>query len=203
MTLPIEIKDDNFKAALEWLIPVEGESLCHDSGGWTKYGISQRAYCPNETEAKAKEIINALTFNKAALWYFENYWTKGQLEIFKHPLSLLHFDCVVNAGKAGAVKLLQKALNDCGHPLTVDGVLGKRETIPALLRVQHESIPVLFKYCISQYQHHRLNLWFYLVYEKQYTVVNGKKVLYSQYLKGWMKRHYWLHQHISKILSEN
>lgn len=73
-----------------------------DPGGETKYGIAKKFYrqldIRNLTQAEAIEI------------YRRDYWQKNGLDHIPIYLRLAYFDCVVNQGPGGAVKILQRAL---------------------------------------------------------------------------------------------
>ena len=82
-----------------------------DSGGLTRWGISQRAY-PGED-------IAALTRPRAFALYHRDYWRPLRADELPRGLDLLVFDAAVNQGVAQAVKLLQRVLR-----VSDDGVLG-------------------------------------------------------------------------------
>lgn len=106
-----------------------------DPGGETKWGVSKRSY--PETD------IAALTRDQAERIYLEDYWLssgrqRSGCDRLPYPLSVAHFDCVVNVGnwkttQAGqplyhgrATMILQRALgaDDDGliGPLTLADV---------------------------------------------------------------------------------
>jgi lysozyme family protein len=68
----------------------------HDPGGRTRWGISERTYPALD--------VRALTREQAAALYRQDYWADhGSLQqsgaaAMPWPLSLVHFDCVVNVG---------------------------------------------------------------------------------------------------------
>ena len=83
-----------------------------DPGGETKYGISKRAY-PN------LDIAN-LTVEQATEIYYNDYWSKMNLDLLSDDLLKLHlFDMGVNAGIKTAVILLQRILS-----VVQDGIIG-------------------------------------------------------------------------------
>lgn len=110
----------NFEPAFDWMIPHEGGYADDpmDPGGETKYGISRRAY-PD------LNIAN-LSLEDARAIYLRDYWG-GQpyCRLASQPVANKVFDLAVNMGQAEAHKLLQRALNDCGEHLVVDGELGE------------------------------------------------------------------------------
>jgi lysozyme family protein len=82
-----------------------------DPGGLTNFGISQRAY-PNVN-------IRGLTAQNATEIYRRDYWPAAHGEELPWPLCLFALDHAVNAGPAGAIRILQRELG-----LAVDGVFG-------------------------------------------------------------------------------
>lgn len=89
-----------------------------DPGGETKFGISKRTY-PNLD-------IKHLTESDAQSIYQRDFWEP-------YPYKLLNsqdvankvFDLAVNMGHHRAGEILQQACIDCGHPVVVDGKIGK------------------------------------------------------------------------------
>lgn len=102
-----------FEHSFKILMDLEGnDKLVTDSGGLTKYGISQKAYphldIKNITLADAKAI------------YEMDYWARVHAGDLTWPLNLYVFDCGVNQGTKVAMQLLQKALGD----VAIDGLWG-------------------------------------------------------------------------------
>ena len=83
----------------------------YDSGGQTKYGISQKTY-PNLD-------IKKLTLEQAKRIYKKDYWDVCQCDWIPDALSIALFDFAVNSGVKRAVKSLQAELN-----VPADGVMG-------------------------------------------------------------------------------
>lgn len=82
-----------------------------DSGGLTRYGISQKAYpaldIANLTESQAREI------------YARDYWTACKCQELPPALALCVFDAAVNQGPVYARRTLQQVLR-----VPVDGKIG-------------------------------------------------------------------------------
>lgn len=80
-----------------------GDAMVVDSGGKTKFGISQKAHptlnIPELTRAMAVAI------------YREQYWTPAGCELVPWPFNLIVFDTAVNEGVTQAVKMRLKAYN--------------------------------------------------------------------------------------------
>ena len=106
---------NNFELAVNLTLAKEGVLSDHpdDTGGLTKYGISQTAY-PNLD-------ICALTQDDAIAIYKRDYWDKTKCEQLPYPLDVLTFDASVNHGTKPAVQILQRALG-----VTDDGIIGPK-----------------------------------------------------------------------------
>lgn len=112
-----------FAKAVKVIIELEGGStLVRDSGGLTKYGISQRSY-PHLN-------IEALRHSDAIMLYKQDYWDTVKADTLPHPLSMYMFDAAVNQGPGTAIKMLQKSLH-----IRADGMFGKK-TRAAIDRIQ-------------------------------------------------------------------
>lgn len=106
---------NNFNLAVSITLRREGV-LCNDpkdTGGLTKYGISQTAY-PNLD-------ICSLTQEDAIAIYKRDYWDKTKCEQLPYPLDVLTFDASVNHGTKTAVQILQRALG-----VVDDGIIGPK-----------------------------------------------------------------------------
>ena len=69
--------------------------------------------------------VKALTQADAIDIFQKHYFEKPGISALPKAVQASVFDMYVNAG-ANAVKILQRLLNDMGHRLTVDGVLGPK-----------------------------------------------------------------------------
>jgi len=108
--------DDFITAFNTVVLKWEGDTYTddkHDSGGATKYGISQKAY-PDIN-------IFLLTRRRAMAIYFTDYWLRGKCDKLPSCLALPHFDACVNVGVTRATKLLQGALG-----VADDGIIGPK-----------------------------------------------------------------------------
>ena len=122
-----------FEEIIEQVLEHEGGYVNDptDLGGETKYGITKRFYpdvdIKNLTEEQAKEI------------YKRDYWDKNRVESLPENLWHIYFDMCVNMGKRTAVKVLQRAANNKGRDIDVDGGLGPA-TIGALKGVELDRV---------------------------------------------------------------
>lgn len=155
-----------FDLAMEKTLKWEGAGgqVTTDSGGLTKYGISQKAY-PNLN-------IAALTKADAVGIYRRDYWTPLKLDLFKNQnLANAVFDFGVNAGRKTAAKQLQILLNLRGEKLTIDGIIGEK-TIAAANAATADFVNAFTKGRQEFY--------------KNLARMNTER--YGQYLKGWLNR---------------
>ena len=106
---------DEFRAAVDLIIELEGgDKLIEDTGGLTKWGISQRAYPDLD--------IASLTRSDAEDLYYRDYWKAAQADAFEYPVNLFLFDAAVNQGVNAATRMLQQAAGG----LAVDGIIGPK-----------------------------------------------------------------------------
>lgn len=123
----------NFEQAFKLVIENEGgfSDDVIDSGGKTRFGISQKAY-PNED-------IQNLTLERAKFLYKRDYWDaiKGD-SIYSQNIAESIFDFAVNSGVKTSSKLAQKIIGT-----TVDGIIGAN-TIAMLNSFNEEKFIPLF-----------------------------------------------------------
>jgi lysozyme family protein len=132
-----------------------------DLGGETNMGITKRFYPDLD--------IKNLTVEYATEIYKEDYWDKNKVEELPKELRHIFFDMCVNQGRKTAVKVLQRAINNRGGKLVVDGGFG-----PASKRA-------LKKYTPSSNRVRCYRLKYY------YDLVN-KKPEQEKFLYGWYRR---------------
>lgn len=126
--MPITWKD----AARIIIMDLEGgDKVITDSGGLTKYGISQKAYPDLD--------IKNLEYEDACSIFFKDYWNTSKADQLPSPLNIYVVDMAYNAGPRTAIKLLQKALGN----VAVDGRWGPR-TQAAVSRYDVNELCVLF-----------------------------------------------------------
>ncbi len=112
-----------FDRAVEFVLRFEGDISDDpkDSGGLTKFGISQKAHPELD--------IRSLTLAEAKEIYRKDYWNACKCNELPAPLAIILFDSAVNQGTKIAIRSLQKALD-----VNVDGIVGP-QTIAAAHRV--------------------------------------------------------------------
>lgn len=135
----------------------------HDSGGETKWGISKRAH--------PELNIKALTFNDALRIYEKQYYDVDYDAITSDRIAFKLWDMGVVMGRATAVKLAQKAVQDCGKLIRVDGNCGPI-TVAAINSIDEN----LF------YTHFIARL------EKHFRFIAFIKPKNKRFLNGWLNR---------------
>ncbi len=153
-----------FEDAYTILSPIEGfySNDPDDPGGETKYGISKRQYPHLD--------IKNLTPERAKSIYLSDYWFKFKCnEIVNQTLAVKLFLAVVNINANRAIKLLQRACNNLGAELVLDGVIGSK-TIGWINGFRYQ------KALISAFEG-----------ETYMHYVNQNKV---KFIAGWLNRNY-------------
>jgi lysozyme family protein len=136
-----------------------------DTGGATKYGISQRAYphlnIKTLTEADAKAI------------YKRDYWDKIQGDSIGNPyVAESIFDFAVNSGVSTASKAAQVAASLVLYTsINADGVIGPK-TVEMLNRVDGGYFLAVFA----------------LQKITRYAAICNKNLVQSKFLLGWVNR---------------
>ena len=108
-----------------------GGKPVRDSGGWTKFGISEKAH------GKDYVIFN-LDEDTAKDIYRKHYTKRGEERFGKTPEALKFMDMEVNMGYGNAMKVAQRALNSLlpeNEKITVDGGYGSK-TKKAIATIQ-------------------------------------------------------------------
>ena len=180
------MSDKNFESAMKYVSAVEGganftvvrgkpvmkEKSKNDPGGPTKYGVTWGTLCKAYSQGIVSHAdITLLTREEAVEIYRVNYWVPSRADRMKWGLCLVHYDCAVNCGIAGAGRQLQKALNSLGAKLTVDGAVGPK-TLAAVEKVETDVLVV--KYLE--------------VREAFYRGLAKKNPRQKVFLKGWLNR---------------
>ncbi|WP_425154853.1 glycoside hydrolase family 108 protein [Candidatus Palauibacter sp.] len=152
-----------FRDAVKRVLEHEGGHVHDpdDRGGETNFGISRRAY--------PEEDIRGMTAERAAAIYERDYWPVAR----DLPIAVRGtvFDMAVNAGRTRAVRLLQDALNQLGHDVAVDGVIG-----PETLRAVRASDPLAL---LHVYTTRRV---------RYYARLAGRRGRMRKFLLGWVNR---------------
>jgi lysozyme family protein len=150
----------SFERAIEFTLKWEGGETV-DTGGYTKFGISQKAYpyldIKNLTLEQAKEI------------YKRDYWNQIKGDELPQRIALVVFDTAVNVGVKRASRLLQETLNRYFHKnLVTDGIIG-RKTIETVRSVNEKEL--VEKYLVERA-----------------TFYSRLPEHYNTYKRGWLNR---------------
>lgn len=117
----------DFETAFDRVMGNEGgfQNKASDRGNWTsgvvgrgelkgtKFGISAMSYPLLD--------IKSLTREQAKGIYYEDWWLKLGMDLFKPALSYQLFDAALNHGMGNATKMLQRAVK-----VLDDGIIGPR-----------------------------------------------------------------------------
>lgn len=136
-----------------------GAELVTDSGGLTRFGISQRAYPGLD--------IAHLTREAAVALYVRDYWAHIWGDELEPGLALHVFDSAVNQGAVEAVQLLQRVLSVKDDGRMGAATLGAtRRFLPlSELRVQFNAQRIAAYYDLAR-----------------------RKPSYTKYVRGWIAR---------------
>lgn len=107
-----------------------------DPGGATNFGVTIHTMRRLGLDLTGDGVIDvqdvrALTRAQAVEIFITHYWARPRINALPQPLQPSVFDMYVNAG-ANAVRILQRLLDDMGHEIAVDGVIG-----PQTIRAAH------------------------------------------------------------------
>lgn len=163
-----------FDHVVEKLIEIEG-GFCNnpsDSGGATKFGISNRflsIVCSEDKNMLAKfdknqdgfidkEDIKNISKEDACYLYKVFFWDKYKFHLL--PICSLTqkvFETCVNTGVVAAIKSLQSAINkqlDLKNKLSVDGIIGEKTAIAmnSLLCKEREIMQDFIQISIAHYR---------------------------------------------------
>ncbi|MDR0882563.1 MAG: hypothetical protein LBP55_08470 [Candidatus Adiutrix sp.] len=159
-----------FNDLLEMTLKFEG-GWSHDPadrGGETYAGISRKCWPGWPGWALLETLARAV-----ADFYEQNFW-RPWARLGETRLRAKLFDAGVNVGLAGAVRLLQRALNRQGHDLALDGRLGPL-TLAALAGADQEALLSLI--CQEQADH--------------YQRIVAADPSQRKFARGWQRRARW------------
>jgi lysozyme family protein len=119
-----------FDQAFSYLLANEGFTYTNDpldSGGPTKFGITQKTYESFVGRLVEAAEIKDLTIEEAKKFYFERYWLLMSCDkITVLGIAVCIFDTGVLYGPGTSAILAQKTANLCGANLKFDGHLGEK-----------------------------------------------------------------------------
>ncbi len=163
-----------FKEALDYVLELEGEFSNHpdDSGGKTKYGITEELARAAGYEGKMKE----LTKQQAAEIYREYYWLNYNYDqLAPKAIAIEVFEQAVNCGPTTANRHLQQSYNLIVPPteaIATDGVVG-----PSTLQA------------VNNCQYPQALLKLLNIFQGRYYIELVKQnQTYKKFIRGWLKR---------------
>lgn len=117
-----------FAEAFNYVVGLEGAVFTNDpvdSGGPTKYGITQETYEIYKGKEASLWEIETMTEDDAREIYEVLYWNRMKCgELKSRSIALCLFSSAVLYGNHQAGRMAQRAANICGGTLKVDGILG-------------------------------------------------------------------------------
>ena len=122
----------SFERALPVILRSEGGYVDdpQDLGGATNQGITQKTY---NAWRKPERPVREITSDEVSAIYKQRYWKAGRSDGLAWPVSLVHFDSMVQHRPKDAIRMLQSAVNLSGHDLAVDGSVGPKTLAAANL----------------------------------------------------------------------
>ena len=143
-----------------------------DRGGATQFGITRAVLAAYRNKPVSIEDVKNLKREEAAQIYKTQYWNPLNLDkVQKQAMATAIFDMSVNRGPRTAAKMAQRALNECGYKLAVDGSIGVF-TLSALNRVD----PVAWMKAFQS-----------IVEQGYYSIVRANPSQ-KRFIKGWINR---------------
>jgi len=150
--------------------PVVKGAAKADLGGATAYGIiisTLKAACASGVVSH--DDICKLTQDEAKLIYRKNFWDRYGWGELAWPVCLCCLDISINHG--GFAWILQRAAQDCGQTLKIDGKFGK-QTFAALKACE----PVKLAKAIVEQR------------KKYYEKIVAKNPSQKVFMNGWLRR---------------
>lgn len=119
-----------FDLAFLYLLKDEGSEFVNDpldSGGPTKYGITQKTLEHHLNRLTTIQEVKDLTIEVAKKIYLDNYWRPvGGNRITHLETAVCLFNSAVLYGVKTTSRLAQQALNNLGKNLKTDGFIGEK-----------------------------------------------------------------------------
>lgn len=128
-----------FERAFAYTHENEGDYSNHksDRGGATRFGITRKTASLWRGRDVTDEEMKSFPLSEAKEIYEKLYWKTNNLDCVDHPATACAiFDIGVVCGTRSAARLAQRACNERGKELRVDGVLG-RNSLAAINSLSH------------------------------------------------------------------
>lgn len=175
----------NFDDAHVFTAKWEGgiSDIPEDRGGYTAYGVSTK-FLESVARSNAafvrsigldtpitRDVVRRVTPEIAAKLFKHEMWDENMLDEVPWLVAAAIYDCAVNHGNFQAGKFAQRAANECGANLDVDGCIGPM-TVAALQKVDAMQ-------CCRSIVSQRTSFYHNLV---------SKNPSQQKFLKGWLNR---------------
>jgi len=167
----------NVDQLIEETIENEGHVFTNDpsdSGGPTKFGITQRTLSVYLHHPASIEDVKNLTIEQARIIYKSLYYYGPRFDLLPEPLQAVIYDWGVNSGPGAAVEALQTVLTMAKYECKCDGILG-----PATVKVAECAYEQMRGYLINAICEYRV--WFY-------NTLAENRPKDRKYLRGWLLR---------------
>lgn len=148
-----------FNKIMEEVFKAEGGFVYDedDPGGATNYGITihtmrKLSIDLDEDDDIDVDDVRLLDKDKAKEIYWNEYWLGNDINKYPAYMRLILFDMTVNFGKYGAIKVLQRAINNKlgSNSLDIDGISGSNTISMAQnteLEVKRIQTFRIFRFC--------------------------------------------------------
>lgn len=167
----------DYKSIIEKVIETEGGYVNDpaDSGGPTKYGITQNTLSSWIGRRATVEDVKALSIDTATEIYTSEYYFKPRIDQMPEAIQDIALDTSVLHGPYNAVRMIQNVINASGiAAVDTDGVAGP-ETLKALGEAYNE----MQGYFINAIVDERIAFYEKLV---------ARKPSQKKFLTGWENR---------------
>lgn len=139
---PPTMNDPVFTEAFKFLIDIEKDVYTNDpddSGGPTKWGVTQHSYSAFIGYPVTPEDIASLTEDQARAFYFESYWQPLRCsQLSRLTVAICLFDTAVLYGVGTAALMAQETVGLCQGPiLKFDGLIGDK-SVAAINSIDEE-----------------------------------------------------------------
>ncbi|MEH6727451.1 MAG: glycosyl hydrolase 108 family protein [Hyphomicrobiales bacterium] len=130
-----------FEAVHPFIAKWEGGFVNHpqDPGGATNFGITIDTLSRWRGMKASVADVRNMSVEEARQIFYANYWMPLRADEMPLSVALMTYNAGVNSGPSRGAKLLQRALNDHGQNLEVDGRIGAR-TVAAIYKVDERRL---------------------------------------------------------------
>lgn len=164
-----------FDRAVKFTLDQEGGFVSdpRDPGGATAWGISSRRYPDLD--------VSALTRAEAIEIYRRDYWQHYRCDELPPLTALAFFDWLVHSQAQTVVHALQKAVSTRTHPLRLDGLIGPKTVTAVCAFARSNALDRELALTLTE---RRLLFLARLVQRAPERRMS--------FLRGWMRRCFWL-----------